>query len=125
MLEEVKVTKLPLSLTGSNFTKSMKMLGPRKPPRPPRQSRKGLSKAEYRKISQQAVLEDVLNQIPYLFPGVEYTLKGICTARFWANFPPGTHRGQGLYISTLVKTGVLPLVACGRNTSKSKLYRLK
>jgi len=125
MLEEVKVTKLPLSLTGSNFTKSTQILGPRKPPKPMRQSRKGLSKAEYRKISQQAVLEDVSNQIQYLLPGVEYTLKDICTARFWANFPPGTHRGQGLYISTLVKKGLFPLVACGRNSSKSKLYRLK
>ena len=84
-----------------------------------------MSKAEYRKMVNEEMYRHVLTMIPMLIPGKLYKLKMICTEEFWNCHYAASHRGQGRYISQLVKDGVLPLVACGRNSSKSKLYRLK
>jgi hypothetical protein len=84
-----------------------------------------MSKAEYRKMVNEEMYLHVLAMISMLISGELYTLKMICTDEFWNRHYASSHRGQGRYISKLVKDGVLPLVACGRNSSKSKLYRLK
>ena len=84
-----------------------------------------MSKAEYRKKVNEEMRQHVLEMIAMLISGELYTLKMICTKEFWNRHYPASHRGQGFYISKLVREGVLPLVACGRNSSKSKLYRLK
>jgi hypothetical protein len=84
-----------------------------------------MSKAEYRKKVNEEMGLHVSERIPMMIPGKLYKLKMICTKEFWNRHYPASHRGQGLYISKLVKDGRLPLVACGRNSSKSKLYRLK
>jgi len=84
-----------------------------------------MSKAEYRKKVNEEMRLHVSERIPMMIPGKLYKLKMICTKEFWNRHYAASHRGQGLYISRLVKDGVLSLVACGRNSSKSKLYRLK
>ena len=84
-----------------------------------------MSKAEYRKKVNEEMRQHVSERIPMMIPGKLCKLKMICTKEFWNRHYPASHRGQGLYISKLVREGVLSLVACGRNSSKSKLYRLK
>ena len=84
-----------------------------------------MSKAEYRKKVNEEMRQHILEMIGMLISGELYTLKMICTKEFWNLHYPASHRGQGLYISRLVREGVLPLVNCGPNTSKSTVYRLK
>ena len=84
-----------------------------------------ISKAEHRKKVNEEMRLHVSERIPMMIPGKLYKLKMICTKEFWNRHYAASHRGQGRYISRLVKDGVLSLVACGRNSSKSKLYRLK
>ena len=84
-----------------------------------------ISKAEYRRKVNEEMGQHVSERVPMMIPGKLYKLKMICTKEFWNRHYAASHRGQGLYISQLVREGVLPLVACGRNSSKSKLYRLK
>ena len=84
-----------------------------------------MSKAEYRKKVNEEMRLHILEMIGMLISGELYTLKMICTKEFWNRHYPASHRGQGLYISRLVREGVLPLVNCGPNTSKSTVYRLK
>jgi hypothetical protein len=84
-----------------------------------------MSKAEYRKKVNEEMRQHVLEMIAMLISGELYTLKMICTKEFWNRHYPASHRGQGRYISKLVKDGRLPLVNCGPNTSKSTMYRLK
>ena len=84
-----------------------------------------ISKAEHRKKVNEEMRQHVSERVPMMIPGKLYKLKMICTKEFWNRHYAASHRGQGLYISRLVKDGVLSLVACGRNSSKSKLYRLK
>ena len=84
-----------------------------------------MSKAEYRKKVNEEMRQHVSERIPMMIPGKLCKLKMICTKEFWNRHYAASHRGPGLYISRLVKDGVLSLVACGRNSSKSKLYRLK
>ena len=84
-----------------------------------------MSKAEYRKKANEEMRQHVSERIPMMIPGKLYKLKMICTKEFWNRHYAASHRGQGLYISRLVREGVLPLVNCGPNTSKSTMYRLK
>ena len=84
-----------------------------------------MSKAEYRKKVNEEMRLHILEMIGMLISGELYTLKMICTKEFWNRHYPASHRGQGRYISKLVKDGRLLLVNCGPNTSKSTMYRLK
>ena len=84
-----------------------------------------ISKAEHRKKVNEEMRQHVSERIPMMIPGKLYKLKMICTKEFWNRHYAASHRGQGLYISRLVREGVLPLVNCGPNTSKSTMYRLK
>ena len=84
-----------------------------------------MSKAEYRKKVNEEMRQHVSERIPMMIPGKLCKLKMICTKEFWNRHYPASHRGQGRYISKLVKDGRLPLVNCGPNTSKSTMYRLK
>ena len=84
-----------------------------------------MSKAEYRKKVNEEMRQHVSERVPMMMPGKLYKLKMICTKEFWNRHYAASHRGQGRYISKLVKDGRLPLVNCGPNTSKSTMYRLK
>ena len=84
-----------------------------------------MSKAEYRKKVNEEMRQHVSERIPMMIPGKLCKLKMICTKEFWNRHYPASHRGQGRYISKLVKDGRLLLVNCGPNTSKSTMYRLK
>lgn len=84
-----------------------------------------ISKAEYRRKVNEEMRQHVSEMIGMLIRGELYTLKMICTKEFWNRHYAASHRGQGRHISKLVREGVLPLVNCGPNTSKSTMYRLK
>ena len=71
----------------------------------------------------QTIQDHVLQQLPTLIPGSDYTVKQMCREAFWLSLSDGERRSAGACVLNMVETGQLKLTCRGRNSGNAYRYR--